>query len=98
MGGDPSEYGSNGYTVYYSVSYGYWMADSTLSAYSYEQTIAGINQIYMYSGDSNNAEVNLTRLIYRDASRKTMFSFGSCLNSSRNYIDDVEVEIQRRKM
>jgi hemolysin activation/secretion protein len=96
--GDPSEYGSNGYTFYYSVPYGYWSADLTASAYSYMQTIAGSAPSYVYSGDSNNIEANISRLIYRDAVRKTTLMFGGYLNNSKNYIDDVEVEVQRRRM
>lgn len=95
-GGDAGGRGTRGNTVHYSVPYGYWMLGATASASQYFQTVAGINQNYVYRGSSSNAEVKLSRLIYRDASRKTTLSLKAFQRRSNNFIDDTEIQVQRR--
>lgn len=98
LGGDDGEHGTRGYTAHYSIPYGYWLLGVTASENRYRQAVAGINQTYLYRGESSNAEVKLSRLIYRDAVRKTTVSLAGYLKTSRNFIDDTEVEVQRRRM
>lgn len=97
-GGERGDRGSRGHTVHYSVPYGYWQLSLTSSEYDYHQTIAGNNQTYSYEGRSRNNEVVLSRVIYRDAVRKTTVSLGGWSRTSSNYIDDTEIEVQRRRM
>ena len=59
--------------------------------------MAGASQSYQYSGESELVGVDLSRVIYRDAHRKTSLGVGGWSRQSRNYIEDVEVEVQRRK-
>ncbi|WP_431221789.1 ShlB/FhaC/HecB family hemolysin secretion/activation protein [Serratia sp. L9] len=40
----------------------YWLLGATVSNSDYHQTVAGINQSYVYSGKSKTAAVQLTRL------------------------------------
>ena len=63
----------------------------------YRQTVAGFSQNYVYSGSSDNAELRLSRLVYRDASRKTGLHVRLWMRKSDNYIDDTEIEVQRRR-
>ena len=42
--------------------------------YNYYQSVAGINQTYRYSGENQTGEIKLSRLVYRDAVRKTTVS------------------------
>lgn len=95
-GGDPGPRGTGGATIHYSIPFGYWALGATLSESRYDQTVAGLSQDYVYSGTSGNAELKLSRLVYRDASRKTTTSLKAFERHSRNYIDDTEVQIQRR--
>lgn len=88
--------GTSGQTVHYSIPYGYWLLAATASQSKYHQTIEGLNQSYVYSGESRNAEVKLSRLIYRDASRKTTLALKGFRRASNNFIDDTEIEVQRR--
>lgn len=97
-GGNASEKGTQGYTAHYSVPYGYWLLGVTASQNRYHQSIAGINQTYIYQGESRNQDIKLTRLVYRDAVRKTSVSMRSWLRTSSNYIDDAEITNQRRRM
>jgi len=92
------EHGTHGYALHYSVPYGYWMTTLQVNDYRYHQTVAGAHQDYVYSGTSTNSEAKLTRLLYRDAVRKTTLAVRAYHRLSRNYIDDTEVEVQRRRM
>ncbi|RNM02342.1 ShlB/FhaC/HecB family hemolysin secretion/activation protein [Dickeya undicola] len=87
---------SQNYTAHYSVPWGYWLAGITTSGYDYHQTIAGINQEYRYSGRSQNFNASLRRVIHRNATQKTSVSYELLTRQTRNYINDTEVEVQRR--
>jgi hemolysin activation/secretion protein len=91
-------HGTKGYALHYSVPYGYWLASLQVNDYRYHQTVAGASQDYVYSGTSTNTELKLARLVYRDAVRKTTLSLRAYQRRSRNFIDDTEVEVQRRRM
>ncbi|CAN7590913.1 ShlB/FhaC/HecB family hemolysin secretion/activation protein [Variovorax paradoxus] len=92
---DPAK-GTEGQTVHYSLPYGYWMLGLTASNSQYHQRVAGLNQDYVYAGKTNNAEVKLSRLLYRDQSRKTTLALKGFRRESRNFVDDTEVEVQHR--
>jgi hemolysin activation/secretion protein len=91
-------HGTKGYALHYSIPYGYWLASLQVNDYRYHQTVAGANQDYIYSGTSRTTELKLARLVYRDATRKTTLSLRGYQRQSRNFIDDTEVEVQRRRM
>lgn len=95
-GGTDRQRGSSGNTAHYSVPFGYWLLTTTASNSRYNQSVAGLNQTYVYSGNSNNADVKLARLVYRDASRKTTLAVRAFRRASSNFIDDTEIEVQRR--
>lgn len=95
-GGDPGGRGTRGTTVHYSVPFGYWTLGATVSDNRYFQSVAGATQDYVYRGTSSNAELKLSRLVYRDASRKSTVSLKAFQRRSHNFIDDTEVEVQRR--
>lgn len=90
--------GTQGYTVHYSVPMGYWLASITASRYDYHQEVAGNTQNYVYSGRSRNSELRLSRLLYRDATSKTSAYGRVWHRDSKNFIDDTEVLVQRRRM
>lgn len=92
----PSPKGTQGGTLHYSVPVGYWNVATTASATNYKQTVIGAYENYLYSGKSTNAEVKLSRIVYRDAANKTTVATRLYRRSSNNYIDGTEVEVQRR--
>ncbi|UMR30296.1 ShlB/FhaC/HecB family hemolysin secretion/activation protein [Massilia sp. MB5] len=96
--GPASEHGTRSTSLNYSLPYGYWLFSQQISDYRYHQTVAGANQDYIYSGTSFSAELKAARLVYRDAVRKTTLSLRVYQKRSRNFIDDTEVEVQRRRM
>ncbi|MDO4796130.1 MAG: ShlB/FhaC/HecB family hemolysin secretion/activation protein [Brachymonas sp.] len=89
--------GSDAYQLHYSIPYGYWLLSMGASKNSYRQTVAGAVQNYLYSGHSQSAEVALGRVVHRNASSKTTFTLKGWARNSRNFIDDVEVDVQRRR-
>jgi len=98
-GDSPSgDYGTSGHALHYSVPFDYWLLSLQLNDYRYHQTVAGAFHDYIYRGTSNTAELKISRLVYRDATRKTTLSLRTYQRGSRNYIDDMEVEVQRRRM
>ncbi|MDA5547900.1 ShlB/FhaC/HecB family hemolysin secretion/activation protein [Yersinia massiliensis] len=89
--------GTNNLTGHYSLPFGYWTVGMTASSYDYHQTVAGLNGDYHYSGDSENVTLQLSRLLHRNASQKTTVTYDVLARSSKNYINDTEVEVQRRR-
>jgi len=90
--------GTQGHSFHYSLPWDYWLLGITNNENRYHQTVAGLNQSYLYSGRSENYEVKLSRILHRDGSGKTSASLRGYLNKSANYIDDTEIEVQRRRM
>ena len=88
--------GTRGGWLSYSVPFGYWLVSTSLSRADYHQTVAGQDESYVYSGQSDSVDLRASRMVYRDAQRK-LSAWGSLWSrSSKNYVDDTEVEIQRR--
>ena len=96
--GTAQGHGTRGNAVHHSLPYGYWTLATNAGNGRYFQRIAGLTQNYTYSGTSENNDVKLSRLVYRDAVRKTTLSVKAWQRKSNNYIDDTEVEVQRRVM
>lgn len=96
-GGDPGARGTRGGTVHYSIPFGYWALSTTATSNRYFQSIAGLNQNYVYSGTSSSNDLKLSRVVYRDAQRKTTVALRAYLKESDNFIDDTEVQTQRRR-
>ena len=88
--------GNDSQTLHYSVPWGYWLMGATLSRSNYRQTIAGAFQSYLYSGQTQSRELQLGRVIHRDANSKTSLQVKGFSRRSSNLIDDTEVEVQRR--
>lgn len=91
------KYGTRNYLFSYAVPFGYWLFNASLGGNKYHQTVAGSFVNYEYSGRSRNANFELSRVIHRNESQKTTLSYGIGLRESHNYIDDSEIDIQRRK-
>lgn len=85
------------WTAHYDVPYGYWLFGATASAYDYSQSILGAYESYDYSGESRNAEVRVDRLLLRNAKVKFGVYGRGWQRTSRNFIDDTEIEVQRRR-
>jgi hemolysin activation/secretion protein len=88
--------GTGGRTLHYSIPAGRWLLSATYSQSRYHQSVAGLNQDYLYAGESSNGELRITRLLHRDQSSKTSASLRAWNRTGRNFIDDTEIQVQRR--
>lgn len=90
--------GTGGHVLHYSLPWGYSLLSLTASRSAYRQVVVGATQTYVYRGTSSNGELKLSRTLWRDG----QFKFGAWAKlfgrSSRNYVDDTEVEVQRRRV
>jgi hemolysin activation/secretion protein len=96
-GGHTIKSGTHGYALHYSVPFGNWLWASNYSSYRYHQAVAGLIESYDYNGESSTSETGVTRLLYRDAHRKTYAGLKLWYRDSRNYINDTEIPLQRRR-
>ncbi|MFV8664304.1 ShlB/FhaC/HecB family hemolysin secretion/activation protein, partial [Ralstonia pseudosolanacearum] len=90
------EHGTHGWNGFYSVPWGYWTA--TVSAYSstYFQQIAGVNQTFVSSGNSQNFDIKLQRVIERSQNDVLGVQFRLSKRFGKNFVDDIEIPQQRR--
>ncbi len=95
-GGRPGARGTRGQVVHYSIPLGYWLASVTQSDNRYFQTVAGASQDYVYHGTSHGTELRLARVLRRDGAGRTSASLKVFRRSSSSFIDDTEIEVQRR--
>lgn len=97
-GGEDGPRGTHGEVVHYSLPLGYWLLGWTSSANRYYQQVATNNLASQYRGESDNHELRLSRIAYRDEVRKTSLSMALWMRRSRNFQNDTEYELQRRRM
>lgn len=94
---EPGEHAARNSSMHYSVPFGYWSLAFNTSRYDYHQTVTGATQDYVYSGRGAQQDGTLTRLVHRNATSKTTLGLQAFARQSKNYIDDTEIEVQRRR-
>ncbi|WP_233170408.1 ShlB/FhaC/HecB family hemolysin secretion/activation protein [Aquitalea sp. ASV15] len=97
-GGQGGERGSENNTVGYSLPLGYWLLGLTLNDGRYRQSVAGAYENYLYHGKNENAALTLSRLLLRNADSKTGFSLQLWQRKASSFINDAEIDVQRRRM
>lgn len=90
--------GTSSRTAHYDVPLDYWLLGATASAYDYRQVVVGPFERYVYSGSSRNMELRASRVLYRSAKGKLGAYGRGWWRESDNFIDDVEILVQRRRM
>ena len=91
------DYGSKNISLYYSIPWKNYLLTLSGSKYSYHQTVAGAFESYTYSGESQQMKANLSRLLSRGSLYKTYVNAALWTKKSYNYINDTEIEVQRRR-
>jgi hemolysin activation/secretion protein len=86
--------GTEGFSYHYSLPLGYWQASLSGNGYRYHQTVS---DAAVYSGESGGAEISVERMAYRDASTKIKLGGSLWYKNSKNFLNDTEVLIQRRR-
>ncbi len=90
--------GSHNLSLNYSIPVGYWSFDIDASQYNYDQVVAGQTQNYNYSGDSEQFSFNINRIVFRNQTAKTRLSYGLWYRGAKSYINNTEIDVQRRRM
>lgn len=98
LGDAENDGGTEGYSFHYSVPLGYWHLSANTSESEYRQNVAGLNQTYEYRGKSRRTEAGLSRVVYRDSRSRLKLGMKAYKTSSRNFIEDTEIEVQHRRM
>lgn len=97
--GKSSTRGSEAYFVHYEIPYGYWLLGASYGSSEFEHRVTGYRgQGFLYKGSGENGEVRLSRLLYRDAVRKTSAYLRGWTRASSNLYGDIELAYQRRRM
>jgi len=101
--GTEANSGTQGWSAHYSVPFGNWLLAFNHSASRYHQATVvdqddalGTTSVD-YNGKNQLSDVGLTRLLYRDAKRKTFLGCKLWRRESRNYIGDQELGVQHRR-
>lgn len=96
-GGEPGERGTRNASLHYSVPMGRWALALNASRHRYFQQVAGLAQDYRYSGRGAQQDATVSRLLQRDGASKTTLALTAFARQSGNFIDDTEIEVQRRR-
>ncbi|HAK1938777.1 TPA: ShlB/FhaC/HecB family hemolysin secretion/activation protein [Salmonella enterica] len=84
-------------SAHYSVPFGYWLLGATASDYDFSRTIAGLSSDILYAGKSRSLDVQLSRVLHRNASSKTTATGSLLVRETRNFIGNVEIGDQKRR-
>ncbi len=90
-------HGLRGQSLQYSLPWGRALASLSASRHRFYQQVVGSSQTYVYSGETESAELALRHLLRRDAASKTFASLALWRRASRQFIEDTEIEVQRRR-
>ncbi|GAB3627745.1 Hemolysin transporter protein ShlB [Pandoraea terrae] len=98
-GGERGDKGARSHTFHYSLPFGYWRLGATIGGYTYHQSVPmRYGPPIRYAGDSQNAELRLSRVLYRDAVRRLGVYVAGWTRASKNYFANRELLMQRRRM
>ena len=93
----PGPRGTNSNTVHYSLPFGYWLLGLTVGGSQYRQAVANVYGTTVYSGESANQELKLSRILARDANSRTVAYLSAWAKQARNFVGDLELSVQRRQ-
>ncbi|BEO60054.1 hemolysin secretion/activation protein, ShlB/FhaC/HecB family [Serratia marcescens] len=90
-------FGNRSHTLNYFFPVGYWAFSANYNDYTYHQNIPNANEVLRYSGKSDNMQLTVSRLLYRDQSHKLTLNLRGYRKHSTNAVDDVDIVSQKRR-
>lgn len=90
-------FGNHSHALNYFFPFGYWALSANYNNYTYHQNIPNANEVLTYSGKSNNAQLTLSRLIFRNQSHKTTLNLRGWRKRSTNAVDGINMDQQSRR-
>lgn len=97
-GGIDRRRGNRSARVHYSAPAGHWLLNLEASHQRHHQSVTGATTDYTYHGRSRQQELGMARTLLRTGSGQTRWTGGVFARQSENFIDDMEVEVQRRRV
>jgi hemolysin activation/secretion protein len=88
--------GTKGVSGNYSMPWGNWLFTGSFYGYRYHQLVAGSAQTFLSSGTSRTVDFSAKRLLHRDRNSKTTLDMRVGRRWAHSYIEDVELDTQRR--
>ena len=82
----------------YSIPINSSVIELSYGDYEFDETLEGLNQDISYRGQSRDFAAEVKHLFYRDRRSKIYASMGGFQKSSKNFIEDEEVLVQRRRV
>jgi len=89
--------GTRNWSVQTGLPLGNWSWEAHASNYQHHQTVAGAFDDYEYSGTGRQRELRLGRLLWRNARSKTSAHLRGWQRASDNLVNDVVIDVQRRR-
>lgn len=90
-------FGNRAHTLNYFFPVGYWGLTANYNDYTYHQNIPNANEVLRYSGKSDNVQLTVSRLLYRDQSHKTTLNLRGYRRHSTNAVNDINIDQQKRR-
>ncbi|MNG65608.1 Hemolysin transporter protein ShlB precursor [compost metagenome] len=90
-------FGNRSHTLNYIFPVGYWAFSANYNDYTYHQNIPNANEVLSYSGKSDNVQLAVSRLLFRNQSHKTTLNVRTYRRHSTNAVDGIDLEQQHRR-
>lgn len=97
-GGIDRRRGNRSASLHYSAPVGYWLLNLDASRQRHHQNVVGATTDYSYNGQSRQQELGVARTLRRTGNGQTRWTAGVFARQSENFIDDTEIEVQRRRV
>jgi hemolysin activation/secretion protein len=94
-GGTRDSRGTNGY---YSIPYGWWTVAFGAADFDFRQTIQGVAQTFVNSGETQTLDLRIARIVQRTQVSRTGVQFRVQRRRSSAFVEDVEIVAQRRRV
>lgn len=88
--------GTKDRSISYSFPSGNWLFTFLSQQNKYHQTIYGMNQKFLYSGESGTYGIKIDKIIDRKQTSKTNIEWNLIKKHSKNFIEGTEIEVQRK--
>ncbi|MDR6956179.1 hemolysin activation/secretion protein [Pseudomonas brassicacearum] len=84
--------------LYYNLPFGWWNLSYTYSQSEYRSQIPANGFNFKQTGDSQNHQVRLERVIHRDALSKTSLNTGLAYLRTNNFIEDSKLAVSSNRL
>ncbi|MGY2282988.1 ShlB/FhaC/HecB family hemolysin secretion/activation protein [Pseudomonas gingeri] len=84
--------------LYYNLPFGWWNLSYTYSESEYRSQAQASGFSFKQSGDSQNHQLKLERVIYRDALSKTSLNTGVSYLRTNNFIEDSKLDVSSNRI